>query len=823
MRIIDTSKKTKFITRVGSGYGGRYQKYLKHFPTPILIFYILLSTFNFLTGCTQNDQLEKSQLDEAEGYAKQAQEYYQRAIAKYQDLIIQGKDLERVNFELGLLYYRYAEYELASQHLLKTNLPEAKKYRAIALFKTNDFTEARDAFQRVDNPDSETLYYHGQVCEKLNLYDQALDIYQQIDEEPYKSRGQKQIQLITRAGEILHLENLDPNLQNIIKTAPSGQEHPNAGALILFCDERVELKPQNTAVFYEHILVKIINERGKQNFSEIVISYDSTYEKVELEYARTIRPDGAVVPVGSRHIRDVSKYLNFPLYSNARARIISFPEIIQDCVIEYKYKIYRNQLINEKDFILSYSLQESEPIIQANFKLVIPIKKSLHYKILNPDYNIFQAKLEPEIREYAEYREYFWEFKDIPAIIPEADMPPVCKINSIILVSTFDSWREIYEWWWSLAKDKIQADQGIKQKVMDLTKDKQTTLEKIKAIHNFCAEDIRYVAVEYGQAGYEPHKATDIFFNKYGDCKDQAILLITMLGEIGVESYPVLIGTDDYLNLQPDFPSVNFNHCIAAIKLEEGIIFVDPTCSTCSFGDLPAGDHQRGVLLFTDEEYRIETTPVYPSWHSRVSKIFKIRINPDEKIQAERQVLTFGLYNASQRFWLKYSSEDAISESLKQAIQEVAPAARLIKYDIQNLDELNKNIILNYSFSGQEYWVRAGNLRIFPQLATLDTSVVAKQLRRYPLDLGMPDTVIEEFEVVLPQKFKLKYLPANFKKSNPWMDFSVEYQLKGNQLYFKQTIQIKKRYVALSEYLEFKEFLESISTQIRQRVVFQRG
>ena len=64
-----------------------------------------------------------------------------------------------------------------------------------------------------------------------------------------------------------------------------------------------------------------------------------------------------------------------------------------------------------------------------------------------------------------------------------------------------------------------------------------------KLIHEFVAKDIRYVAIEYGDSGYEPHHAKEVFVNRYGDCKDQAILLITMLKEAGIEAYPVLIGT----------------------------------------------------------------------------------------------------------------------------------------------------------------------------------------------------------------------------------------------------------------------------------------
>ncbi|MFH1578002.1 MAG: DUF3857 domain-containing protein, partial [Candidatus Omnitrophota bacterium] len=426
-----------------------------------------------ISGCTK-----KSRFEQARDYAGQSEDYYQRAVSEYQHLIDQGKDLDQAYFELGLLYYKHSEYELASRYLLKTNSAQAKKYRALALYRINNFTEAKNAFKKIENPDSEALYYYGEVCEKLNLYDQSLDIYAKITEGAFSDRARERVQAITKLGESIYLENLPLDLQEIVRSAPPADEYPNAGALILFCDEGMQVTPESTAVFSEHFMIKILNQRGKQDFSEAIISYDSTYDRVELEYARTIRPDGVVVPVGNRHIRDVSKYLNFPLYSNARAQIISFPEVSEGCVIEYKYKIYRNQLINDVDLAFVYGLQEFEPIIQARLKLTIPkTSKPLHYKILNSNYNTFGAELEPAIKESPEYKEYLWEFKDIPAIIPEANMPPGPKINPIIFISTFSSWQEVYDWWSSLAFDKIQADEAIKQKVVELTEGKTEIID----------------------------------------------------------------------------------------------------------------------------------------------------------------------------------------------------------------------------------------------------------------------------------------------------------------------------------------------------------
>ena len=55
-------------------------------------------------------------------------------------------------------------------------------------------------------------------------------------------------------------------------------------------DENVNLSADNTLVSDARYIIKILNERGKKDFAEVVIGYDSTYEKVELEYARPLSP-----------------------------------------------------------------------------------------------------------------------------------------------------------------------------------------------------------------------------------------------------------------------------------------------------------------------------------------------------------------------------------------------------------------------------------------------------------------------------------------------------------------------------------------------------
>ena len=59
----------------------------------------------------------------------------------------------------------------------------------------------------------------------------------------------------------------------------------------------------------------------------------------------------------------------------------------------------------------------------------------------------------------------------------------------------------------------------------------------MKALARFVQHDIRYVAIELGIGGFQPHPAAEVFAHHYGDCKDKATLLSSMLRQIGIESF----------------------------------------------------------------------------------------------------------------------------------------------------------------------------------------------------------------------------------------------------------------------------------------------
>src|SRR5438093_1439503 len=130
-------------------------------------------------------------------------------------------------------------------------------------------------------------------------------------------------------------------------------------------------------------------------------------------------------------------------------------------------------------------------------------------------------------------------------------MPPLPGVAGEMIVSlfppggastkVFSDWREMGTWYKGLVAGRLDASPEIKQKVAALTASSPRTLDKMRVLANFVQHDIRYVAIELGIGGLQPHSAADVFTHHYGDCKDKVALMSSMLHEIGVDSYYIVM------------------------------------------------------------------------------------------------------------------------------------------------------------------------------------------------------------------------------------------------------------------------------------------
>jgi len=119
---------------------------------------------------------------------------------------------------------------------------------------------------------------------------------------------------------------------------------------------------------------------------------------------------------------------------------------------------------------------------------------------------------------------------------------------------------------------------------MALTTSISSLDQKMAEISKFMQKEIRYVAIELGIGGWQPHSAADVFSTDMEIAKTKRPLMSSMLKQAGIESYYVVINTRRGA-VGPDTPPMIylFNHVILAIKLPDGAamaryeaVFEDP-------------------------------------------------------------------------------------------------------------------------------------------------------------------------------------------------------------------------------------------------------
>ncbi|MFH1519791.1 MAG: DUF3857 domain-containing protein [Candidatus Omnitrophota bacterium] len=769
----------------------------------------IIVLFNLL-GCSPSPKGDADSLEELKGR-------YQELVEHYQGLI----NAEPANLELKLnlakAYYGFKDYLQVKELLDGIDTESAKIILAKALARAKDYDYAIEIFEQLKSTpqDDECLYLHGQVLEEKNLFPKALEIYAKAGGS-FKTGAQARIEFIKAK-----VEDSIPDEITVISEEAKGyiNQLKDDAAIYLLVEESVEITSDNRSLSTIHVLEKVLKERGKE-LAEVQVGYDSTYERVELEFARTVTKEGKVIYAGGESIRNIGLYQNFPLYSNSRVFIVSMPSVEVGSFIEYKIKVYSSKLINQDDFSQIYRLREKYPVFKADFTLIIPEGREAKFKIFNQDY-AESIIFEPNLRQEQAKKIYTWNFSQIAPIIPEYSMPTTSYINPAFAISSFGSWDEIYQWWKSLYQDKVQLSQEIENFTRELTKDISDSQDKAKKIHEFVAKNIRYVAIEYGDSGYEPHYANDVFINRYGDCKDQAILLVAMLRSAGLKAYPVLIPTRAAYPLDKDFPTVLFNHAIAAVEIDGELIFMDPTAETVVFKNIPLGDQDREVLVFLDDTWRI--TKIGDQEDNGIIYTMDIAIDNKENAIITRKVETRGFHAASYRWYLKHTHPATIKEEIQQKMTEISSLSQLIDYEIKDADNFDTTPTLKYKFAAEKFLNPAGNLRIVPILdqIDLDHALISKEKRDYPLDFDGMYNLGVKIKISLPENLRVQYLPPSTSLENSWFKLNLSYEQESNQIKFQQLFRVKKRFVDKSEYEEFKAHFKEALYLLREEIILE--
>ena len=607
--------------------------------------------------------------------------------------------------------------------------------------------------------------------------------------------------------------------KELLLNAPQASQYPNSGFVNLIDEAKEVIKPDGSWVTTTRTTAKIFNERGRE-IANVHLPYNSAFEKIKILRARTIKPDGTVVDVKSSDIRDISPYSGYAMYSSVRMKVMIMPAIEDDCIVDYEWQVSGKKSIMPPHFWMGWYYQSREPTMLSRFTLEIPAGS----KFRNTSYN---TKLVPTqtVSKDGKTATIVWEGRNFGEINPEPYMPPLAEICPWFEVSSVNDWKDVAAWYWKLVQPQLKVTPEIRQAVTELTKDKSSQLEQAKAIFYWVEDKIRYVGLEFGAGAYEPHSAKAVFDNRYGDCKDQATLLCTMLSAAGIKAYPVLVPVGFRGETGKRLPSPGmFDHAIAMGEIDGKQVWMDTTAEVCPFDQLPASDRGLEVLVIKPTGGEFIQTPEYAVDENKTVQRVDIKLDAEGGITSSVSWYSTGNEDLSARATYKYAKPTEIKEGFESTVASVSPDATLNDYSVGDPFKRDEPLQISYDFQASGWANRTKKFLIFrPSLyqSVLSQTPFSKSDRKFDMVFASNSTNESQTTISLPDGFNVEEIPPDVSLNGDFATYDRTYTLDGSTLKIAEKLVRKEARIALDRYAEAKKFYQEAIQAQKQQVVMR--
>ena len=618
---------------------------------------------------------------------------------------------------------------------------------------------------------------------------------------------------------------LNPDVEHIIANAPDASDYPDADTLVLFNHFSHDVLPTGQSRYTTHQVVKIFTERGIQRYGDIAIPYQPAAQNIGVNIARTIAVDGTVLQPPNEAFNDVTPpgLLSQNLYSDAMWKVISMVGLAPGVCIEYQVTLEDKVPGGETWITGGYNFQATEATLETSFVLQMPESWPIQWQVANDprpqDPDILHTENDTVI--------YIWKYGETPALTLEGGMPHVNDIVPRLRYSSIKDWDSVYTWYKDLAKGRYTPDADIAAKVQQLIDNLMTEDAKIRAIYHFVATNIRYVGIELGQSAYQPSPATEVFQMQYGDCKDKTTLLISMLDLAGIKAYPVLLSVAPYERVDTTLPSLSqFNHMVTAIPTSpDTYIWLDPTSTTCSYGDIPYNTQGRTGFLISDTHGEFVETPVYPPESNRLVSTTELTLDNDGSVQGTLYIQTNGQYNLNTRWAYQQIHPNALKTTLATELSHQFPGIQVTWSDISDLNDLNVPVTINLGFHVENYGTWVGNDVLLPlpidEFADY-AETFANEQRTYSLDLGYPMQIEKAIRIQIPDGWAAT-LPKDIHHIIENAELTRQYKQVGNVITYQLVFTLKNRIFPAAAYSAARSLFTALASEDGSHVLLKTG
>jgi transglutaminase-like putative cysteine protease len=615
----------------------------------------------------------------------------------------------------------------------------------------------------------------------------------------------------------------------------AGTYAADTNAVVLFEETTYTVSNANEYVEHYRRVVRILRPDGRTEGRLWV--YLEGGAKLLSVHAWSLDSAAREYELKEKDFIEQSAAAGFELYADVRVRTALAPAAQAGSLIGFEYEVRRPVWLNQLD----WEFQEDIPLRQA--RLIVELPAGWEYK------TSWAAAQPVEPTKIGE-NSWQWELHDVPGIEDEPKSPAFRALEGRMDVAFFSpadntinfaSWQGLGNWINKLGADRRTVSPEMAAKVHELIAGKTDFDAKLRALTSFLQTEVRYVAIEIGIGGYQPHAASEVFRARYGDCKDKATLLGAMLQEAGISSSYVGIHTERGV-ADPAVPSVySFNHAIIAIELPPGTapetyhsvvtsksgkryLIFDPTDPYTPVGDLRSELQDTYALLVTADGGELIRTPIQKPATNQLVRTGTFTLGPDGTLAGEVVEDRSGDHASDLRGQLRYSTELQRKQRMERFLNRSLKGFTLESSDIEQLDQIHKDLIVKYKFSTPQYAQVMGTMMLVrPRVVGEKSFAVERKPRLYPVELEGSSRETDTYEIELPPQYKVDDVPEPVKLDMGFASYQSKVEVEGQKIRYSRELVVRDVSVPADRIADLRKFENAVGGDEMAAVVLKRA
>lgn len=502
----------------------------------------------------------------------------------------------------------------------------------------------------------------------------------------------------------------------------------------------------------DYVTVKTLNSAGVSAFSTFQISFNPLNEEIYINRLEVRAPDGSLVSTGR-----VSDFFILDEQAGSSAshrKILNMP--LSGLLPGHSVELVATRR--------EFGPPETFAFLTHNFSRPFPVHEGVLF--VSGDTGAIRyassANLAPERLPEG----LLWKIKN-PTVFRWEPMQatPVDYLPTVWLSDIGTRWADVVTNYLGSIRDHLELPMAQRDLARQLTANATNDAQKIDAIAGHLQTNYTYKAIEFGRRARIPQKTPDIVRNKYGDCKDHALLAQQMLAAAGVPASLALVSFN--APLRQDLPSLDqFDHMIVHIAGPDGGRFLDCTDKAGNVtATIPLGLAGREALILDWGNPRFKRIPDYPPDASTIRSVRTAQLTNQTDVLVNETVTMEGAHAAWLRDYLRNQPVTARQSYLANLLKN--NTADLLTLRLENLELPKTPLIINLGYTLRAPFQDFGKNLTGKLPACFEQSYLAVESvdkRFSPFQVGVPLTIESTVTISAPEGFRASLTDAPTQK-----------------------------------------------------------